>query len=461
MANTSKVLSALEAILGDRVSTKPADLDSHSQDESWHPSCAPEAVVYPNSTEEVSAITRVCAEHACPLTPYGTGTGVEGNAIPTSGGVVMDLTQMDRILAVHEADQDVVVEPGVRRTELNHELRHSGLFFPIDPGADASLGGMTATRASGTNAVRYGTMKQNVLALTVVTPSGEILRLGGRSRKSSSGYDLTQLFVGSEGTLGTICELTLKIYPIPEKIASATVSFDTINGAVNSVIQVIQQAIPLARIELLDAVQMAACNKYSKLNQPEQATLFLEFHGGEAQVQEDIQRCKTIFEDQGGHEYQWAETTEARNKLWKARHNCLYAAKSLRPNAEVLTTDVCVPISHLADCILSAQQAIESENLIAPIVGHVGDGNFHVLMVIDPKDEEECRAAERVNSMMIEQALSVGGTCTGEHGIGIGKLHYLEQEHGESLKLMQAIKKLIDPNMIMNPGKLPFPDNNS
>lgn len=458
MPNKTTVLTALTELLGDRVSTKSADLESHSRDESWHSGSQPDIVVYPHSTEEVAAVTRICSDNEFPLTPYGTGTGVEGNAIPVAGGVVMDLNEMNQIVTIHEADQDAVVQPGVRRSELNHQLRHTGLFFPIDPGADASLGGMAATRASGTNAVRYGTMKQNILAMTVVTPSGEILKLGGRSRKSASGYDLTQLFIGSEGTLGTICELTLKIYPIPEKIASATVSFDTIKGAVNSVIQVIQQAVPLARIELLDEVQMAACNRYSQLDQPEQATLFLEFHGGEAQVQEDIQRCKSVFEEQGGHEFQWAETTEARNKLWQARHDCLYAAKNLKANAEVLTTDVCVPISHLADCILDTQKAIQSEGLIAPIVGHVGDGNFHVLMVIDPNNSEECAAAEKVNSKMVAQALTVGGTCTGEHGIGVGKLKYLEREHGDSLKLMQSIKQLMDPKMIMNPGKLPFPE---
>lgn len=385
---------------------------------------------------------------------FGTGTGVEGQVIPTHGGLCIDLSQMDRILGTHAEDQDCRVQAGVTRNQLNQSLRHSGLFFPVDPGADASLGGMAATRASGTNAVRYGTIRENVMGLTVVLANGEIIRTGTRARKSSAGYDLTHLMLGSEGTLGIITEVQLKLHPIPEKIAAARVGFPSVEKAVTSVIEIIQSGVPIARIELLDQLAMHACNRYQNLEAPAQPTLFLEFHGSPKAVSEQIDTVAAIIESHQGSDFAWATTTEQRQQLWQARHNALYAARAMEPDREIFTTDVCVPISRLAECIEATREDLEQAGLTAPIVGHVGDGNFHVLILVDPNNPEHMQQVEAVNHAMILRALEMGGTCTGEHGIGLGKQQYMATEHGNTVALMRRLKSLFDPNNLLNPGKL-------
>jgi len=370
------------------------------------------------------------------------------------GGICLDMTQMNQVLRVNVADLDVSVQPGVTRKQLNEYLRDTGLFFPIDPGADASIGGMTATRASGTNAVRYGTMRENVLGLTVVLPDGRIIRTSRRARKSSAGYDLTRLFVGSEGTLGVITEITLRLYGIPEAISSAVCSFATIEGAVDSVITTIQSGIPIARIELLDDVQMDAINKYAGLNYPVQSTLFLEFHGTEASVREQAEMVQAIAAEHGGGNFQWTTKSEERSKLWQARHDAAYAAMALRPGCKAWATDVCVPISRLAECITETKRDIAESFLMAPLVGHVGDGNFHLVFLIDRDKPEEIAEAERLNDRLVMRAIAMEGTCTGEHGVGYGKMKFLQAEHGDAVSVMRLIKKSIDPENIMNPGKI-------
>lgn len=448
------LLSVLRQIVGDRLSTASAILEQHGKDESFHPTMPPEAVVFAHSTDEVSRVVSACAERNVPVIPYGTGTSLEGHVAALRGGVSIDVTQMNEILQVNAEDLDCRVQPGVTRKQLNDYLRDTGLFFPIDPGADASLGGMAATRASGTNAVRYGTMRENVLSLEVVTADGRIIRTARRSKKSSAGYDLTRLFVGSEGTLGVITEVTLKLYGIPESISSAVCSFPDMESAVNTVILICQSGIPVARMELLDALQMDACNRYSDLDYPIAPTLFFEFHGSENGVQEQVAQVKEIASEFGASDFKWATRTEDRNKLWQARHDAYYAGLALRPNAKGIATDVCVPISRLAECILETQKDIAESGLIAPIVGHVGDGNFHLVMVIDPDDEEEMHRAEALNDRMVQRALDMDGTCTGEHGVGYGKINYLEAEHGEAISVMRDIKRALDPKNIMNPGKI-------
>lgn len=448
------LLSVLRQIVGDRLSTASAILEQHGKDESFHPTMPPEAVVFAHSTDEVSRVVSACAERNVPVIPYGTGTSLEGHVAALRGGVSIDVTQMNEILQVNAEDLDCRVQPGVTRKQLNDYLRDTGLFFPIDPGADASLGGMAATRASGTNAVRYGTMRENVLSLEVVTADGRIIRTARRSKKSSAGYDLTRLFVGSEGTLGVITEVTLKLYGIPESISSAVCSFPDMETAVNTVILICQSGIPVARMELLDALQMDACNRYSDLDYPIAPTLFFEFHGSENGVQEQVAQVKEIASEFGASDFKWATRTEDRNKLWQARHDAYYAGLALRPNAKGIATDVCVPISRLAECILETQKDIAESGLIAPIVGHVGDGNFHLVMVIDPDDEEEMHRAEALNDRMVQRALDMDGTCTGEHGVGYGKINYLEAEHGEAISVMRDIKRALDPKNIMNPGKI-------
>ena len=447
-------IDELRVRFGERLSTGAGVRDHHSKDESWHHPHRPDAVVFPNTTEEVAEIVRICAQHVTPVIAYGTGTSLEGNVIPHQGGVVVDLANMNKVLRVSAEDLDVTVQARVTRKELNAFIRDQGLFFPIDPGADASLGGMAATRASGTNAVRYGTMRENVLALTVVLADGRIIRTSRRSRKSAAGYDLTRLFVGSEGTLGIITEVTLRLYGIPEAMAAAVCSFDSIEGAVNAVIQTIQLGIPVARIELLDDVQMDAVNRFSKLNYPVKDTLFVEFHGTEAGVKEQAEMLQSIAADHGGGEFKWASKTEERNALWTARHDVTYANKALRPGCEIWATDVCVPISKLADCILETKKDLQQSFLTAPLVGHVGDGNFHLGFLIDRNDPKELEEAERLNDRLVMRALAMDGTCTGEHGIGLGKMKFLTAEHGEAVGVMRQIKTALDPQNIMNPGKI-------
>jgi D-lactate dehydrogenase (cytochrome) len=448
------LLGVLRQIVGERVTTAEAIREQHGHDESFHPSFPPDAVVFAQSTDEVSRVVSACAERGVPVIPFGTGTSLEGHVAALRGGVSIDVTQMNKVLTVNAEDLDCRVQPGVTRKQLNEYLRDTGLFFPIDPGADASLGGMTATRASGTNAVRYGTMRENVLSLEVVLADGRVIRTARRSKKTSAGYDLTRLFVGSEGTLGVITEVTVRLYGIPEAMSAAVCSFPDLESAVNTVILTIQSGIPIARIELLDAKQMDACNRYSGLDYPVQPTLFFEFHGSERGVAEQIEQVEGIAGEFGASAFQWASKAEDRNKLWQARHNAYYAGLALRPGAKGIATDVCVPISRLADCILETQKDIDESGLIAPIVGHVGDGNFHLLIIIDPDDADEMARAEALNNRMVMRALSMDGTCTGEHGVGYGKIGFLEAEHGEALSVMRDIKRALDPDNIMNPGKI-------
>ena len=453
-AELQTAIDELRVIFKDRLSTSTGVRDHHSKDESWHHPHRPDAVVFPNSTEEVAEIVRICARHTTPVIAYGTGTSLEGNVIPHQGGVVVDLANMNQVLRVNAEDLDVTVQARVTRKELNAHIRDQGLFFPIDPGADASVGGMAATRASGTNAVRYGTMRENVLALTVVLADGRIIRTSRRARKSAAGYDLTRLFVGSEGTLGIITEVTLRLYGIPEAMAAAVCSFDSIEGAVNTVIQTIQLGIPVARIELLDDVQMDSVNKFSKLNYPVKDTLFVEFHGTEAGVKEQAELVQSIAAENGGGEFKWATKPEERSHLWTARHDVTYANKALRPGCEIWATDVCVPISRLAECILETKKDLKKSFLTAPLVGHVGDGNFHLGFLIKRDDPKEIAEAERLNDRLVMRALAMDGTCTGEHGIGLGKMKFLTAEHGEAVSVMRQIKKALDPQNIMNPGKI-------
>jgi len=449
-----ELLDVLCQIVGDRVTTAAAIREQHGKDESFHACAPPDAVVFAQTTDEVSRIVMACAARDVPVIPFGTGTSLEGHVAALHGGVSIDVSQMNEILAVNAEDLTCQVQPGVRRKQLNEHLRDTGLFFPIDPGADASLGGMTATRASGTNAVRYGTMRENVMSLEVVMADGRIIRTARRSKKSSAGYDLSRLFVGSEGTLGVITEVTLKLFGIPEAISAAVCSFGDMESAVNTVILTIQSGIPIARIELLDAVQMDACNKYSDLNYPVAPTLFFEFHGTENSVAEQVKQVQSIAGELGGTDFSWARKAEDRSKLWQARHDAYYAALALRPGCKGIATDVCVPISRLAECILETQVDIRDSGLIAPIVGHVGDGNFHLVLCVDPDDADEMVRAEDLNERMVMRALAMDGTCTGEHGVGYGKIGFLEAEHGEALSVMRDLKHALDPKNIMNPGKI-------
>ena len=449
-----ELLDVLRQIVGDRVTTAAAIRKQHGKDESFHACAPPDAVVFAQTTDEVSRIVMACAARDVPVIPFGTGTSLEGHVAALHGGVSIDVSQMNEILAVNAEDLTCQVQPGVRRKQLNEHLRDTGLFFPIDPGADASLGGMTATRASGTNAVRYGTMRENVMSLEVVMADGRIIRTARRSKKSSAGYDLTRLFVGSEGTLGVITEVTLKLFGIPEAISAAVCSFGDMESAVNTVILTIQSGIPIARIELLDSVQMDACNKYSDLNYPVAPTLFFEFHGTENSVAEQVEQVQSIAGELGGTDFSWARKAEDRSKLWQARHDAYYAALALRPGCKGIATDVCVPISRLAECILETQVDIRDSGLIAPIVGHVGDGNFHLVLCVDPDDADEMVRAEDLNERMVMRALAMDGTCTGEHGVGYGKIGFLEAEHGEALSVMRDLKHALDPKNIMNPGKI-------
>jgi D-lactate dehydrogenase (cytochrome) len=448
------LFARLAARFGNRFSTGAALREQHANTLTWIATQPPDAVLFAETTHEVVEAVKLCAEARVPVIPFGTGTSLEGHVNAPFGGVSLDLSRMNRILAVHEEDLDCVVEPGVTRKALNDHLRDQGLFFPIDPGADASLGGMAATRASGTNAVRYGTMRDNVLSLTAVLADGALLKTGRRARKSASGYDLTHLLIGSEGTLGIITELTLKLHGIPETILSAVCPFATLEGACNATIIAMQMGLPLARIELADEVQIRACNAYSHLTLAEQPTLFLEFHGSAAAASEQVETFAEIAREHGGGELAWAERQEDRNKLWQARHDAYWATRGLRPGAEIVTTDVCVPISALAACVGETRADIDRTGLLAPIVGHVGDGNFHVMPLFDAGSATERNAVQNFLDRLTERALRMQDTCSGEHGVGQGKIRYLAQEHGAGVDVMIAIKKALDPLNILNPGKI-------
>jgi len=453
-AASHAVIASLHQLLGDRLSTAALVREKHGKDASWHPCVPPDAVAFAQSTEEVSEIIKLCARHKVPVIPFGSGTGVEGNVVALRGGVSLDLSQMNRILQVSTGDLDATVQAGVTHQQLNEHLRGSGLFFSVDPGANATIGGMAATRASGTNSVRYGTMRENVLSLEVVLPDGCVIRTARRARKSAAGYDLTRLFVGSEGTLGVITEVTVRLYGVPAAISSAVCSFPSVEAAVNVVIKTIQAGVPMARIELADPVQMDAINKYSKLDLPVAPTLWLEFHGTEQGVVEQAKMVQAIASEHGGADFSWTTKPEDRDKLWRARHDVAYAVKALREGGQLWVTDVCVPISRLTECITETQKDLAASFLPAPIVGHAGDGNFHVCFVLNPSDPKEMAEAERLNERVVHRALSLDGTCTGEHGIGCGKIDFLIAEHGDAMSVMHAIKKAIDPDNIMNPGKI-------
>ena len=449
------VVAALAAMVGNRLVTSRAVREQHANTLTWVGNQPPDAVVFPQTAEEVQQIVRLCAAERVPVIGFGAGTSLEGQVNAPQGGICLDFRDMNRLIAVHAEDLDCVVEPGMTRKRLNEQLRDQGVFFPIDPGADASLGGMAATRASGTNAVRYGTMKDNVLALKVVLANGEIMSTARRAKKSSAGYDLTRLIVGSEGTLGIITELTLRLAGIPEAISSGICPFPTVEAACNATILTIQSGIPVARIELLDEMQVKASNAYSKLTLPETPMLFLEFHGTDASVAEQSERFGEIARELGGGPFEWATKAEDRSRLWQARHDAYWAVMGLRPGVRALSTDVCVPISRLAECVTQSQRDLKESRLLAPIVGHVGDGNFHMLLLIDHTDADEVERAKAFLERLVDRALSMDGTCTGEHGVGQGKMKYLPAEHGEpALAAMRAIKRALDPLDIMNPGKI-------
>ena len=447
-------LSELRAVLGGGLSTSTSEREHHSHDESHHRGPLPDAVAWCESTDEVAALLQICSRHGVPVVPFGTGTGLEGGVVATHGGVAVNLSRMNRILRVSSDDLDATVQAGVTRVELNDHLGQSGLFFPVDPGADASLGGMAATRASGTNAVRYGTMRENVLGLTVVLSDGRVLRTGGRARKSAAGYDLTRLFVGSEGTLGVITEITVRLFGLPEHVVAAVCGFPQIREAVDAVIRILQCGILVARMELLDDVMVDAVNRYSGLDFVAQPTLFFEFHGAPLSVDEQVEEVREIVRELGGSDLRKAERREDRSAMWKARHDALPAAKALRPGAHTWSTDVCVPISRLADCIVETKEDIVVSGLLAPIAGHVGDGNFHLAFVLDLDDADEMGRATALHERLVARALAMEGTCTGEHGIGLGKQGFLRDEHGLGVEVMREIKAALDPAGILNPGKV-------
>jgi len=452
------ILSAsreLKQLLGTRANDAAAVRDHHSRGESYHVPAPPDIVCFPHTTDEVAAIVRVARAHRLPIVPFGAGTSLEGHVNAFSGGITIDLREMNKVLRVSVDDLDATVEAGVTRLQLNKALGNTGLTFPVDPGADATIGGMTATRASGTTAVRYGTMRENVLGLTVVLADGTIIHTGTRARKSSAGYDLTRLFVGSEGTLGVMTEVTLRLHPLPEAVSAAVCSFESIQGAVETVIATIQLGIPVARIELLDEVQLDAVNRYSKTSYPVAPTLFFEFHSDSARhVTDQAEAVQALAADHGGRGFQWATHLEDRERLWQARHDALYAALALRPGSHAWTTDVCVPISRLAECVVETKKESAGASFPICLVGHAGDGNFHLIYVLNPSNSLELDEARRLNERMVLRALEMGGTCSGEHGVVVGKMKFLEQEHGAALNVMRTIKRALDPDNRMNPGKM-------
>jgi len=449
------VFTALEAQFGARFSRAPAVCEHHGRDESPYPTTPPDAVVFAETTDDVVFVAQLCNQYGVPLIPYGAGSSLEGHLLAIEGGISLDLSRMDQVVSVNAEDLTATVQAGVTRKALNEHIRDTGLFFPIDPGADASLGGMAATRASGTNAVRYGTMRENVVALTVVTADGRVVRTAGRARKSSAGYDLTRIFVGSEGTLGIIVEVTVRLYPQPEAVSAAVCNFPTVNDAVQCVIETIQLGVPVARVEFMNEQAVMAVNRYSKLALRETPMLLFEFHGSPAGVQEQAETVQGLAREHGGMDFEWAEKPEDRNRLWTARHNTHFAALQLRPGCRASATDVCVPISRLADSLLAVSEQLKQASFPSIIVGHVGDGNYHVGMLLDPDNEAEWQESERINQAMVRHAIACDGTCTGEHGVGLHKMQFMAEEHGEAaLDLMRSLKRAFDPNNILNPGKI-------
>ncbi|GAB3662730.1 FAD-binding oxidoreductase [Ramlibacter alkalitolerans] len=449
------LIEALRQRFAERCSTALAVREQHGRDESSFEVPPPAAVVFAESASDVADAVRLASEHATPVIPFGVGSSLEGHLLAVQGGISIDVSRMNKVLSVNPEDLTVTVQPGVTRKQLNEEIRSTGLFFPIDPGADASIGGMAATRASGTNAVRYGTMRENVLALEVVTASGETIRTGTRARKSSAGYDLTRLFIGSEGTLGVITEVTLRLYPIPEAISAAICSFPSIAAAVHTVIQVIQLGVPIARVELIDVNSVRMVNAYAKLNLREEPMLLMEFHGSPEGVKEQAQTVQEIASEHGGNAFEWATTPEERTRLWTARHNAYFAAIQSRPGCRAISTDTCVPISRLADCLLDSVAEADASGIPYFLVGHVGDGNFHFGYLLDPEQPQERVVAEELNQQLVARALRLGGTCTGEHGVGLHKMGFLVDEAGAgAVEMMRTIKRALDPKNIMNPGKI-------
>ena len=449
------LIAALQAQFGDRFSTAMAVREQHGRDESSFQVPPPAGVVFAQSTADVAAAVALANQHHVPVIPFGVGSSLEGHLLAVQGGISLDVSRMNKVLSINAEDLTVTVQPGVTRKQLNEEIKSTGLFFPIDPGADASIGGMSATRASGTNAVRYGTMRDNVLALEVVTASGEVIRTGSRAKKSSAGYDLTRLFVGSEGTLGVITEVTVKLYPLPEAVSAAICSFPSLEAAVHTTIQTIQLGVPIARVELIDVNSVRLVNNYSKLTLKEQPLLLMEFHGSPASVKEQAETVQAIASDNGGESFEWASTPEERTRLWTARHNSYFAAVQSRPGCRCISTDTCVPISRLADCLLDSVAEADASGIPYFLVGHVGDGNFHFGYLIDPNSAEERATAEALNHKLVSRALSLEGTCTGEHGIGLHKIDFLVNEAGAgAVEMMRTLKRALDPNNIMNPGKI-------
>ena len=453
------VVAELKALLGDRVATSAAVREHHGKDESYFPYAPPDAVVFPHSTEEVRDVVNICRRHRVPMIPYGVGTSLEGHVLAVKGGVCIDLSQMNKVVAVHEADLDAVVQAGVTRKQLNEHIKHTGLFFPVDPGADATLGGMASTRASGTNAVRYGTMRENVLSLKVVLADGRVIQTSRRAKKSAAGYDLTRLFVGAEGTLGIITEVTVRLYPVQEAMSAAVCAFDSVDGCTNTVIQTIQAGVPIARCDIVCEKTVHAINKYKKTSYRETPTVFFEFHGSAASVVEQAETVQQIAKENGGKDFVWATRPEERTQLWDARHNAYFACLQLRPGSRAVSTDVCVPISRLAECVRETMKDMQSYFAPVPLLGHIGDGNFHLMLFVDPAKPEETEIAKQFNKKVVERALSMEGTCTGEHGVGLGKIGSMTQELGEDVvSLMGDIKKVFDPEGLMNPGKVvPLP----
>ncbi|HEX6295100.1 MAG TPA: FAD-linked oxidase C-terminal domain-containing protein [Burkholderiales bacterium] len=449
------VLDELKALLGDRVSTSAAVREHHGKDESYFPYAPPDAVCFVKSTEEVRDVVNICRRHRVPMIPFGVGTSLEGHILAVEGGVCIDLSQMNRVIAVHEEDLDAVVEAGVTRKQLNEYIKHTGLFFPVDPGADATLGGMASTRASGTNAVRYGTMRENVLSLKVVLADGRIIQTSRRAKKSAAGYDLTRLFVGSEGTLGIITEVTVRLYPVQEAMSAAVCAFDSVDGCTNTVIQTIQSGIPIARCDIVCDKTIDAINKYKKTDYRVAPTVFFEFHGSKTSVVEQAEAVQAIAREHGGKDFVWATKPEERTQLWQARHDAYFACLQIRPGSRAVSTDVCVPISRLAECVSETMEDVKSYIAPVPLLGHIGDGNFHLMFLVDPKKPEETELAKQFNKRLIERALRLEGTCTGEHGIGMGKMGSMRMELGDDvIDVMRDIKRLFDPENLMNPGKV-------
>jgi len=453
------VVAELKALLGERVSTSAAVREHHGKDESYFPYAPPDVVVFLKTTEEVRDVVNICRAHRVPMIPYGVGTSLEGHILAVKGGVCMDLSQMNQVLQVHESDLDAVVQAGVTRKQLNEFIKHTGLFFPVDPGADATLGGMAATRASGTNAVRYGTMRENVLSLKVVLADGRIIQTSRRAKKSAAGYDLTRLFVGSEGTLGIITEVTVRLYPVQEAMSAAVCAFESVDGCTNTVIQTIQAGVPIARCDIVCEKTVGAINAYKKTDYRVAPTVFFEFHGSAASVVEQAETVQAIAKDNGGMDFQWATRAEDRTALWDARHNAYFACLQLKPGARAVSTDVCVPISRLAECVHETMEDVKNYIYPVPLLGHIGDGNFHLMLLVDPDKPEQTELAKQFNQRLVERALKMEGTCTGEHGIGMGKMGSMRMELGDDMMdLMRDIKHVFDPEGLMNPGKVvPLP----